>query len=173
MTTFCGHRSLAAAFLWTLASMLGGLGCAQAETTDEAALRLARAYFSDLDNQRFDAARAVMSDTLRFEDPTWNLAIDDPDAVIEAYGNTAAFSNVVIKERLAFVNRGTAVIHYIVSLDLAPPEGSNVEQLIPVLADLVRVATINDGKVVRHIDLAAYGEIDKAVRREEQAIGAR
>lgn len=170
MTPFHRRRSPIATALCTLACLL--IGTAQAETPDDAALNLARTYFHDLDNQRFDAARAVMSDALQFEDPTYNVALDDPNAVIEAYGNTSGFSNVIIKERMAFANSGTAVIHYIVSLDLAPPEGSDLEEPVPVLADLVRVATIEDGKVTRHFDLAAYGEIDKAIQRAKEANNA-
>ena len=121
------HNAPIAAVLWALAWLLLS-GSAHAETTDQAALSLARSYFSDLDNQRFDAARAVMSDALRFEDPTYDIAVDDPDAVIEAYANTSAFSNVIIRERMAFASRGTAVIHYVVSLDHSATGGIRLDE---------------------------------------------
>ena len=138
---------------------------------DAAVLEIARSYFGHLDNQRFDEARALLSDSVGFEDPTWNAALTGPDAVIDAYSNVAGFSNVLMEERLAFASKGTAVIHYVVSLTFAPPEDSPVKTPVPVIADLVRMATVVDGKVVRHIDLANYPELNAALRREEKKIG--
>ena len=133
---------------------------------DEAALQLARGYFQHLDHQQFAEARGLMADSIVFEDPTWGgAAVTDPDEVIELYSNTAGFTNVVLDERMAFVSNGTAVIHYVASLDYLPTEDSPVDAPVPVIADLVRVATVENGKIVRHIDLAAYSRLREAIAR--------
>ena len=141
---------------------------------DKAALELARSYFQHLDHQRLDAARALMADSVVFEDPTWGAPpITDPEEVIEAYSNTAGFSNLVFDERFAFVFNETAVFHYVVSLDFTPPDESPVDHPVPVVADLVRMATVKDGKIVRHVDLAAYQRLGDAVAQAEAAIDER
>lgn len=149
-------------------AVLPSLYDARADTAADAdALAIARDYFAHLDNQRLDAARALMAPSIVFEDPTWGgPGLSGPDAVIEAYANTAGFSNLLFDERLAFVSRETVVIHYVVSFDFAPPDDADAEDPIPVIADLVRMATVEDGKVVRHIDLAAYGKLADALARE-------
>lgn len=137
-------------------------------------IEIARSYFGHLDNQRFDEARVLLSDAVEFEDPTWGAAaVTGPDAVIDAYSNTAGFSNILIEERLAFASRGTAVLHYVVSLSFMPPEDSPVKTPVPVIADLVRMATVEDGKVVRHIDLAHYPALEAALQRAEDKVTGR
>ena len=138
----------------------------QSETQDPS-LRLARTYFDHLNHQRLDAARALMADTIVFEDPTWgSTPTTTADALIKAYSATAGFSNFLFDERLAFSSNGTVVIHYVVSFDYLPAD-SSLESPVPVLGDLVRMATVKDGKVVRHLDLAPYGELHNAVKRAQ------
>ncbi len=133
---------------------------------DAAALQLARGYFQHLDHQQFVEARGLMADSIVFEDPTWGgTAVTDPDEVIKLYSNTAGFTNVLLDERMAFVSNGTAVIHYVASLDYLPTEDSPINAPVPVIADLVRVATVENGKIVRHIDLAAYSRLQEALAR--------
>ena len=144
---------------------------AHAEPADDAAaLELARSYFQHLDNQRLDQARALMSDAIVFEDPTAGAGpIEDPGEIVKAYANTAGFANMLFDERFAFVSNGTVVFHYMASLDIIPADDSPIRGPVPVLADLVRMATVKDGKVVRHIDLAAYPELKKALKRAAEA----
>ena len=158
--------------------MLGLAPALQAETLspldDGTVIEIARSYFGHLDNQRFDEARRLLSDAVEFEDPTWGAAaVTGPDAVIDAYSNTAGFSNILIEERLAFASRGTAVVHYVVSLSFVPPEDSPVKTPVPVIADLVRMATVEDGKIVRHIDLAHYPALEAALQRAEDKVTGR
>lgn len=155
--------------------LLGLAPAVQAEAAspldDEAIIDVARSYFGHMDTQRFDAARRLLSDTVEFEDPTWGGApLIGPDAVIDAYSNTAGFSNVLIEERLAFASRGTAVFHYVVSLSFTPPEDSPVKAPVPVIADLVRMATVENGKIVRHMDLAHYPKLELALKQAEDRI---
>lgn len=137
---------------------------------DAAALQLARSYFQHLDHERFDAARELMADSIVFEDPTWGgTPITDPDEVIELYSNSAGFTNVVLDERMAFVSNGSAVFHYVASLDILPTADSAVKTPVPAMTDLVRMATVKDGKIVRHIDLAAYTKLREALARAAEA----
>ncbi len=57
-----------------------------------------------------------------------------------------------------------------VSLDISPPEDSPITAPVPVLADLVRVATVQHGKIIRHIDLAAYPKLQEALQRAAEAL---
>ena len=166
-------------FAALLLTILAAVPAARADSRavsldDDAVIDLARRYFEHLDKQRLDAARELMADAVEFEDPTWGApAITDPNGILEAYSSTAGFSNILMNERMAFASNGTAVIHYVVSLSFTPPEDSPVKTPVPIVADLVRMAKVEDGRIVRHMDLAAYSVLKAALERAEGELADR
>lgn len=167
-STACASALLGMLSWLILGSVPAALADSAESADDATTIEIARRYFEHLDNQRLGAARALMADAIVFEDPTWGAAsVTDPDQVIEAYSATAGFSNILLDERLAFASRGTAVFEYVVSLSFTPPDDSPVKGPVPVLANLVRFATVENGRIVRHVDLASYSALQAAVRRAE------
>lgn len=144
------------------------------QVSDSPDIQLVRQYLSYMDGQQLDQAKAMMHPEITFDDPTWgNAAVQGADAVVAAYqGNMP--DNLLLREQLAFSTNNIVVIQYMGSADLKTPSGDENQApvTVHVMAPLVRVIGIKDGKIISHIDLAEYDHIKKRTTEVQAALSS-
>lgn len=120
-------------------------------------IEVAKRYIQALENGSADEIDHLVADNIVYEDVTWGVTVEGKAAVSEVYKTYTVGSHIIDHEvERAYVFRGTVVIRSLVRGSVALVPGSNSDQRITVAIEVVRVITLKDGKVVRHIDLADY-----------------
>lgn len=131
-------------------------------------LKLAEDYMDALDSNKIDFAEQYVGDDIIFEDPTWGEVYHTGRAaVLNEYRTnySGGLSNMKKRMTNSFESNGTVILSFILYGDLGVPKEDGTVQIVPVMGKVVRVFKFEEGKVVRHIDLADYDVMKQAVAK--------
>lgn len=161
MSRFSG---IITATLLTLASLSSSFSVTAAtptwQTTSAQTLELAKQYNQYLIDNNTEKAMAMAAPGLVFSDPTWGIYDQNKATAKASYSaSTARYHNITYDIRNIMSSRGTVVIHMIGSADIDPIGVKDPAKRVHIMADLIRVITIKEGKVIRHTDLSDYDKI--------------
>jgi len=141
------------------------------QVTSKATIAIAKNYHQYLLNNQVDKAMELVADDVVFTDYTWGSDETKGREKLRAIysGSSSTIHNFSSIERFVMTSRGTVVIVSTISGDMDLLENAKAEQRFHGLSDMIRVITIKDGKIVRHIDLLNYDDfIPQFAKAREQ-----
>jgi len=132
------------------------------QVTSDDDIKLARLYNSLMEQNKIKEAVELTDDKIEFVDYTWgeeSRVVGKP-GLLKAYSSgQTSLHNLQTDERLMFSGRGTVVFHMIFSADLELAGGKSAEDRMHGVMDFIRVLTIKNGKIFRHLDFADYDKV--------------
>ena len=134
-----------------------------AEANDR--IEKAQRFLKALETGDMATAAPLMHTDITFEDPTFSDRLHEgKEALLRIYaGYTAGAHNLKSQMTQAFESNGTVVLDYMyyVEMDLKP--GGAPKDRVSLMGRGLRVIGFKDGKIIRHIDLADYGQVNAAI----------
>jgi len=128
------------------------------QVTSNKTLTIATNYNQYLNNNQIDDAMKLVDKNVIFVDYTWSgeevIGKEKLRDIYSASANTIHNPKLDVKKILT--SRGTVVIHAVLSGEMDLIENSPVDKRFRGAADIIRVITVKNGKIIRHIDLMDY-----------------
>lgn len=135
-------------------------------------IEAAKRYINALESGSAEEVHPLMADDIIFEDLTWGAVARGKDEVAKVYAAyTGNIHNVRNKIKNAYAFRGTVVVHSTVSGDVALVSDATPEQRTEVAIDVVRMITLENGKITRHIDVGDYQSMMDQVGAAKKQMG--
>ena len=148
-------------FLLTIALV----ACAAISANANDRIETAQRFLKALETGDMATVTSLMHEDITFEDPTFNDRLHTgKDSLLTIYaGYTGGVHNLKGHMTQAFESNGTVILDYIYYVEMDLTQGGAPEDRVPVMGRGLRVIGFKDGKIVRHIDLADYGQVNAAI----------
>lgn len=147
-------------FLFTAMIFLGSVS-AFAENNIDRAIR----FVDALEVSDMKTVESFMADDFVFEDPTFGVRHEGHDNVLELYKGYIGDARNMHKYLLeSYESTNTVVLRYSYYIEMNVAAKGKPKDYLPVMALGSRVFDFNrEGQIVRHIDVADYGAVQKAI----------
>ena len=148
------------------------LGSVSASATSY--IETAKSFIDALDSGHPAEIADLLADDMVFEDPTWGASQSGKATVLKAYtGYTGPNMHNLHKYVTdAFESNGVVVLTYVVHADMDLTPGAAPEDRVGLMGRIIRVVCFNkDGKIMRHTDLADYGQVQRDIAAAKAARG--
>lgn len=124
-------------------------------------------FLEALERGDLKTAETFIGADMVFEDPTFNTKHEGRAEVMEVYKNYTGGTRGIRKLLLnGYESANTVVLNYAFYVEMNVAPRGEEASYVPVMGRGSRLIDIQDGKIVRHMDFADYGAVQKAMETQ-------